>query len=257
VELLTVIECQSEADTRMGKGHPLDDINDLAALGPHGSYILQPGRCVEEQFTDGYIRPLAFFSGPLLLQLPALNPDGDRFSVQVLCFHLHFGDSADTRQRLAAESERADLEKIVIIAYLARGMPLEQKRDIRLMDALAVIYDSDQLHAGFFDEHFNFIRICIKGVLNQLLDDGARTLHHFTRGYFVLYFWIKHSDRRHLITRLSICFSSRSVSAAHPSASDCLYPSVSAYRQPDDPHMIRYHQAPVPTAGLALLCRSQ
>src|SRR5699024_9686806 len=135
----------------MGKGHPLDDMNDLAALGPHGSYILQPGRCVEEQFTDGYIRPLAFFSGPLLLQLPAFKPDGDRFSVQVLCFHLHFGDSADTRQRLAAESERADLEKIVIIAYLARGMPLEQKRDIRLMDALAVIYDSDQLHAGFFD----------------------------------------------------------------------------------------------------------
>src|SRR5699024_886897 len=105
VELLTVIECQPEADSRAGKRHPLDDIYDLAAFGPHGSDIFQTGRGIEEQFTDGYIRPLTFLAGPLFFQLPAFNPYGHRFPVDMLCFHLRAGHSTDTCQRLAAESE--------------------------------------------------------------------------------------------------------------------------------------------------------
>src|SRR5699024_912602 len=133
-----VIECQPEADSRAGKRHPLDDIYDLAAFGPHGSDIFQTGRGIEEQFTDGYIRPLTFLAGPLFFQLPAFKPYGDRFPVEMLCFHLHSGHSTDTCQSLAAESEWTDLEKIVIIFNLARGMSLEQKRRIHLVDAIAV-----------------------------------------------------------------------------------------------------------------------
>src|SRR5690625_6546990 len=81
-------------------------------------------------------------------------------------------------------------------------MSLEQKRRIHLVDAIAVIDDPYQLYAGFLDEHQDLICVCIEGILNQLLDDGARALHHFTCGYFVMYLWIKPSDRRHLIPRL-------------------------------------------------------
>jgi hypothetical protein len=92
------------------------------------------------------------------------------------------GHLGDRRQRLAAESERADGVEILGDPELARGMGGHRQRQILRLHPAAVVHDAHQPHAPLLERHRDPRRAGIESVLEQFLDDARRSLDHLAGG---------------------------------------------------------------------------
>ena len=85
---------------------------------------------------------------------------------------------ADRRQRLAAETERADRDQI-FVGKLRRGVALDGERQVGTRHALAVIADADQAAAAAVGKHIDAARAGIERVFDKLFHHARRTLDDF------------------------------------------------------------------------------
>ncbi len=91
----------------------------------------------------------------------------------------------DAGQRLAAESERADRVEVLGAGDLARRVPFERQPGVLGIHAVAVVFDAQQLLAAELDRDGDARGAGVERVLDQLLDDGGRTLDDFPGGNLV------------------------------------------------------------------------
>ena len=113
-----------------------------------------------------------------LISVPLCGPAGARAQREVR-------DRRDARQRLAAKAERPDRAEIVGARDLARGVALDRQPRVLGLHPLAVVFDADQLLAAELDGDGDAPRAGVERVLDQLLDDGRRTLDDFAGGDLV------------------------------------------------------------------------
>ena len=92
------------------------------------------------------------------------------------------GHRGDRRQRLPPEAQRQNAQKLLVVHQLARGVPLERRRQLRCLDAAAVIGHADRLYPTACDLNRDPQGPGVQGVLHQLLHDRRRALDHFARG---------------------------------------------------------------------------
>src|SRR5690606_18892364 len=62
----------------------------------------------------------------------------------------------------------------------------------------AVVHHADGADPSFFDLHQDPVRPCVDGVFNQLLHDGSRPFHHFSRRDLVDQPVFQDADSAHL-----------------------------------------------------------
>ncbi len=89
-------------------------------------------------------------------------------------------DCAERRQRLAAKSEEADVEKIGAVD-LRRCMARERQRKVVRRHAAAVVCHTDQGLAAIGDHHLDARGPRIERVFDKLFDRRGRPLHDLTR----------------------------------------------------------------------------
>ncbi len=70
-------------------------------------------------------------------------------------------------------------DEILGPADLARRVPLDRQARILAIHAVAVVLDADRLLAAELDRDRDAARVRVERVLDQLLDDGRRTLDDF------------------------------------------------------------------------------
>ena len=117
---------------------------------------------------------------------------------------LHFGHGGDAGQRLAAEAERADVEKVVEHGQLAGGVALEGQVHLAGRDAAAVVLHADERLSSPLKLDAHARGAGVDGVLQQLLHHGGRALDHFARGDLGGQGGIELVDRRPAISGYSV-----------------------------------------------------
>ncbi len=226
LELLEVTQCLAAEDLEDARRaiHGGGRVEGLAAVGPQGkrhggighggardgrgggprlrfrlSQELPPGRSVREESLDEHVgsaRPAGRLLGG---RRPVLDPKPDRLGGgPVARREREPGDGSDRGERLAAETVAANLRKVLVGGDLGRRVTLERKPRVLRRHPAAVVPDEDALDASVLEIHLDAGRPGVQGVLDQLLDDGGRTLHHLARGDPVDHVARKPVDLRHL-----------------------------------------------------------
>ena len=106
----------------------------------------------------------------------------------------YFTHCSDGRKRLSPEAKRPDLLEIRRSAHLAGGMAHKGCGKVVLLDAAAVIGDTDIGNTAVFDLDGDLLCPGVHCVFQQLLDDGSRTLHYLTGGNKLRYLRLQHMD---------------------------------------------------------------
>ena len=95
------------------------------------------------------------------------------------------GHHAGAGQRLAAEPERADAPEVVQPHQLARGEARGGQCQVGRADPPAVVGHGEEAHPPGLALDVDGRRAGVEAVLDQLLGDRGRALHHLPRGDFV------------------------------------------------------------------------
>ncbi len=90
-------------------------------------------------------------------------------------------DGADRGQRLAAKTERADMQQVIAVELRGR-VPLDREREVSVGHALAVVADADKPAAAAVGHDLDAGRAGIERVLDQLLHHAGGTLDHLAGG---------------------------------------------------------------------------
>ena len=98
-------------------------------------------------------------------------------------FRQHFYPShrRNTGQSLTAKAQSQALQKVLHLSDLAGTMPQKSRADLFRLDAAAIIGNTNITNAAFFDLHSDLRSTRVHCVFRQLLHNGSRPLHHFTR----------------------------------------------------------------------------
>ena len=91
------------------------------------------------------------------------------------------GDRANRGQRLAAKSERADLQQVLIVEF-GRGMAIHRQREVASGHAAAVVGDADPPPAAAVGEDVDPACAGIDGVFDQLFHHAGGALNDFAGG---------------------------------------------------------------------------
>jgi hypothetical protein len=89
-------------------------------------------------------------------------------------------DGGNGRQCFTAKAEAGHPDQVGRGGDLAGGVPLEREHGIVASHAAAVIGDANEGATTVLDVHLDGGRARVERVLDQLLHDGRRSLHHFT-----------------------------------------------------------------------------
>ncbi|MNM35004.1 hypothetical protein D3C81_456660 [compost metagenome] len=92
------------------------------------------------------------------------------------------GHRRDGGQRLATETQGADVFQVVQGSDFRGGMARQGQRQLFLVDAASVVGDGDAFHAAFFQAHRDLRGARVERVFQQLLDHGRRPLDHLAGG---------------------------------------------------------------------------
>src|SRR5262249_30754488 len=83
------------------------------------------------------------------------------------------------------KAERRDVEQVFGVLDLGSGVAFEGEHGVVAHHAAAIVGEVDELAAAAFHLHAHAMRAGVERVLEQLLDDAGRPLHHFARGDLV------------------------------------------------------------------------
>ncbi len=189
-----VLGCGIDRELAFRPAHPVGDIgtsevdplhgrDDLDLLRGRAAQELSPGRRVVEEVgdLDGRAdRPTGGGEGP---DRSALHREGGRL--------LPFGGPRDDpqpadgpyrREGFAPEPERLDPVDRSGRVEFARRVPFDRERKLVRRDALAVVRDLDPGETSLVDPDRDRARSRVQRVLDQLLDDGGRSLDDLARG---------------------------------------------------------------------------
>ena len=101
----------------------------------------------------------------------------------------------DGRQRFAAKPERGDGAEIVGSRDLAGGVARQRELELGGGNSAAVVANAREAHAARLDFDFDALRAGVEAVLNQLLDDGCRTLDDLAGSDLVDEVIVENADR--------------------------------------------------------------
>src|SRR5690348_15817361 len=99
-----------------------------------------------------------------------------------------------------------NIEEVFGIFNFRGRVALEGEQGIVTYHAAAIVHHLDQLASATLHVHLDAGCTGIKGVLQQLLQDGSRALHHLSSGDFVGNMFGKNVDAAHkdsLITKIA------------------------------------------------------
>ena len=160
-------------------------IQALAKLRALRLQKLEAGGRVEEQVLDGQDGAGRRANAGPLDQAAAFEPQPRAHRlVPRARDQRHTANGGDARQGLAPKAKRADVEQVLGLAHLARGVTLERRLDLGGGDADAVVGHADQPLAALTDLDADIRRLSIQGVLDQFLDHGDRAFDDLTRRDF-------------------------------------------------------------------------
>ena len=173
---------EGEGDVGSAHGQAAYHVADRFAFAAVALEKLEARRCCVEQVAHLDARAAAESAGLDLRFLAGV--DRDRPGVRLAGVPRGDGetrDRADRGQGLAAKAERADIEQIVV-RQLRGGVALDREREIVARHAGAVVADVDQPAAPAVGQNLDARCAGIERVLDQLLHDACRPLHHLAGG---------------------------------------------------------------------------
>jgi hypothetical protein len=181
---LSVLE--PEPHVGIGGGEARDRCGDVGGLGHVGAKKLAPRGNVEEQPFHLHDRPRRNADGRFANEVAPLERD---FVADVGFVLPGLEDEArhrcDGGKGLAAKTERGDVREVAGVEELARRMPREREPRVLGRHADAVVGDADAVLPAPLDRDRDRPGSGIERVLDELLYDRSRPLHHFTRGDLV------------------------------------------------------------------------
>ena len=141
---------------------------------------------VVEEVADGEVATYGALHG--FLRHEARTGDGEcRAEVVVgsACAQFHLSYGGDRSERLTAEAHRVQIEEVVGLAYLRRGVTFERQACVGLRHALAVVGHLYRRAAGVDAYNVDECGAGVDGVLHQLLYHACGALYHLACGYLV------------------------------------------------------------------------
>ena len=171
------LDQRSKAQPGVEEGELLDDLQAGGCLRRLALEELEPGGCVGEEVADLDHRARRRARRTLLE-----DPPGAQVDPAARARALDVGDGGDARQRLAPEAERRDRLEVGEGGDLAGRVALKSERELVGRDSAAVVDDPDQVAPRAAHLDADPPRTRVESVLDQLLDDRGRALHHLAGG---------------------------------------------------------------------------
>ena len=172
---------EGEVDVRIYEYDPLEGGQYIAEFGGIGLQELPSSGHVEEEVLDLEVTAHGTGYGLLRLHLRTCNPDTGTYLILFTArLQRHMCHGGDRGQSLTTESHRVKGEEVVGLCDLRGSMTLERQSGICLRHALAVVDHLDEGTSCIQHHHMDGRGTCIHGVLDQLLDDGSRSLDDLT-----------------------------------------------------------------------------
>jgi hypothetical protein len=186
LEQLPAAAGEGESDLRIAERHLGHEPGDLRGLGGVGLEELAARRQVVEKIADFDRSALGRADFLLGGNRPAVDADfrAGRAPPRARAQH-EVRHRCNARQRLAPEPEGPDRVEIFGAGDLARRVPLERHPRIRRIHPLPVVLHAEQLLPAELDRHDKARCAGVQRVLDQLLDDGGRTLDDLAGGDLV------------------------------------------------------------------------
>ena len=177
---LAAVVAEAEGDVGPRQRHAPQHLVAMGVFGGVGLEKLAPCRGVEVEVGDldhrAAVERGGFNAAALAAQAIGVGlrglPAGDR----------NAGHGGDRGQGLAAKAEAGDAFQVVKAGYLARGMARQGQRQVVGGNAAAVIGDTDQAYAAFFELHVDLRGAGVEAVFQQFLEHRGRALHHLAGG---------------------------------------------------------------------------
>ncbi len=173
---------EREGHVRPAHGEPAHDLADVLAFGAVALEEFQPRRRGVEQVA--HLDPRAFAERGGLHGGFVAAVDGDHPGMRLAPVTRRDRKPrhrADRRQRLAAETERLDVEQVVV-GELRGGVALDRQRKVVARHAGAVVGDADQAAAAAVGDDLDLGRAGVERVLDQFLDHARGPLDHLAGG---------------------------------------------------------------------------
>ncbi len=187
----------AEANPAVGERHLRQELDDQAALGGIALHKLETGGRVIKEIRDDDRRTVRT-AGLFPCHHVALIEEEPEAGLAPAAFRQQLDPAhrRDGGQRLPAKSQRLDGREVRLGADLARRMA--QKGRLRLLrrDAAAVVRHADIGLPALSDLHEDGGGAGVDGVLDQLLDDGNRPVHHLSGGDPVGHLFFQHLNHR-------------------------------------------------------------
>ena len=185
-ELLPAVPYAADGDVRTPQRAAQGSLQAGRALGLVALEELAPGGRVVKQPAHGYAGALRRAGGAHLLYVPGLEAHIRALGRAALTGgELYVRNAGDSRQRLAAEAQRADGLQAALVGKLAGGVAQEGHPGVLGRHAAAVVRDADELRAAAGELHRYVARPRVDGVFNELLHRRGGPLHDLARGYEV------------------------------------------------------------------------
>ena len=161
----------------------------------------QPRGGVIEQVAHGHRRPVRAACGEHLLNVPGLEHDAGAARVAATAgVEFYFRNRGYRRESFAAEAHRRYGLQPLLVVQLRCSVPQEGNARVLRRHAAAVVRDADIGRAPAADLDGYILRPSVERVLDQLLDDGSRTLDHLAGGDHISHMGLKYVYDRHMVS---------------------------------------------------------
>ena len=173
---------QDEARTGTGEGEQRERLRDVAGFRGLDAQELPPRGHRPEEVAHLHRRPagMAHVAGMDAAAVMDLHLGAARRRL-LAGAQPELGDAGDGGKGLPPEAVGGDRVQIGQRAQLGGGVALERAPGVLGPHAFAVVADADELLASGFDLHRHRGRTRVERVLDQLLHDRRRPLHHLAR----------------------------------------------------------------------------
>ena len=180
------VVAQSQFDAGPRQRQRAQPVLDVAELGALGAQELAARRHVVEQVAH-------FHRAADRVRLRPGRRERTAFDLQATAVRVRVAprdereaaDRGDRGQRLAAETERADLLEVLERGDLAGGVAGNGERQVLGGHAAAIVAHADQADAALLQVDVHAARAGIERVLDQLLDHGGGPFDDFAGGDLV------------------------------------------------------------------------
>ena len=186
VEHLRAIAAEGEGHLGINKCDALESREDVVELSGVRLQKLAAGGNIVKEVLDHEIGTLRAGTCLLANETRSGNRQVRAYLLATLAsLELHLGHGGYRRQRLTTEAHGMEVEEVVGLAYLRRGMALKGEARIGLRHALTVVDDLDGRAARVDHQHVNACGTGVDGVFHQFLDNRRRALDNLAGSYLV------------------------------------------------------------------------